>query len=120
MLKIKLFIAVILSVFSINVFAETAVIKCNIADSQGMKSYRQEFDVSKNFEYGFQDRKFQEVKFKVSYSNLLKTCDTLIRDDALQVEVLGTEWANSTPKGAHSAVRLSTPKGDFILSCAIY
>lgn len=93
--------------------------QCMVGDSKGQYDFRRGVNPSSNFEFEFPDRSLPEVKFKVSFSSILNTVDSFIKDEDLNVEVLGTEWMNETPKGAHSAVRLTTLKGTFLFSCAM-
>lgn len=104
---------------SLKLLASNTTVQCVIVDSQGSFNYRQSIDIKKNFEHEFTDRLLQEVKFKISFSNALNTIDSFIEDEDLNIEALSTEGLNDTPKGAHSAVRLTTLKGNFILSCSI-
>ncbi|MCM2277529.1 MAG: hypothetical protein NDJ89_05585 [Oligoflexia bacterium] len=110
---------------SVNAFAVEPVVQCMWRDSNaaanGNTENRFKLPLTGNddIHHSFKSPADSAVTFTVSYTRSFNTVDTFIRDEELGVEAMATEWMNEPKKKAMSAVRLSTRKGSYILSCAI-
>jgi hypothetical protein len=100
--------------------ADNGSIQCDWIGSDGHHYVRYFMDTNNDFSQSFPDSNLSEVKYSFAYSKFLKTIDTSVKDEDLQVEAYSTEWMNTSEKGAHSAARLTTKKGVFTLSCSLH